>query len=121
MAPQSENPIMTVYDGSSSSRQAAKIAARLAEILQHTLTVFMVSDSPEKGEQLERDVKNITKDNGMTLRFRRLIIADPRHLAEAVQAEGSGLLVLGAPSQFTEERLICTLLGAIHNSVLLIR
>ena len=114
------NSIMTVYDGSDSSRQAAKIAARLAEILQHVLTVIIVSDSPEKGGQLERDVRNVTNGNGMTLRFRRLASVGPRYLAEAVGSEGDGLLVMGARDPFLDESMIFTLLGAIPNSVLLI-
>jgi nucleotide-binding universal stress UspA family protein len=115
------NHIITVYDGSNTSRKAAQIAVRLAGMRQHSLTVFILADSPEKGEQMERDIKTMANGHVNTLRFRTSYSAGLRHLAEAFQAEADGLVVMGTPSPFLNDETIGMLLGAIPNSVLLIR
>lgn len=114
------NRMMTIYDGSNSSRQATQIAVRVAGMRQHSLTVFIVADSAEKSEQMERDIKTMVNGHVNFLRFRRPYSTDLRHLAEAFQAEGDGLLVIGTPSLLLNEKTIGMLVGAIPNSVLLI-
>jgi len=114
-------PIMAVYDGSPGSHQALETAIRLAIAREQDLTVFILSDRPERGEELEDNVKQIVGRRTKRLRCRRLNSTDLHRLAQAVHGERGGLLVLAGSGSLGEEEAIRNSLGDIENPILLIR
>jgi len=115
------DPILTLYDGSSGGRQAVETALRLANARQVGLVVFISSDTPEAGERLQQQAMQVVGNRLPGARFLRMHNRDPRRFAQALRAEGGGLLVLAGDSPVAQEAAIRQLLELTRNPVLLIR
>lgn len=112
---------LAVYDGSQCSLQALKTAMHLAATRGHHLTVFLLADASEAADRLEHEVRRMANHLLKRLRIHRLYQPDAHRLAEAVQSEGAGLLVLGCSGPFTPPEVIRELLREIRNPILLVR
>ena len=93
---------------------------KLVHIAQLRLCVKSAT-APETGEQLELDVKGVVNGRVKRVYCRRLIVTNPRRLAQAVHSENGGLLVLPESGSLTQQDALRSVLQEVDNPVLLIR
>jgi len=114
-------PVMVVFDGSPPAEQALQAATRLVRDFRSRLTVFLVADSSRNTQALERQVGHLLKAKGVQARFRPVHTTDALHLADAVESEAGGLLVLARHYERLSEKAIQHLVRLVSNPVLLVR
>ncbi len=122
-----KEPILVTYDGSPAARQALAIAVQLSPSTEpakrRPLTVLILAagavESP--ASLLERQVSVWLHERGLQANFRRLAQADVSHLAQAVQVEHGGLLILAGQGFSIHAEAIQALLNQIDCPILLIR
>jgi nucleotide-binding universal stress UspA family protein len=112
-------PVVVTYDGSPVARRAIKIAARLARRNAGYLTVMIVADARDDAYRLQAEMADWLRHQGLLVRFRRLPEASVPALTQAVQAEGSGVLVLS--STILHLSPLQKFLNSIECPVLLVR
>lgn len=114
-------PVLVTYDGSVGSRQGLALGARLAQADADKLTVLVMADSPETAQRLEGQAADWLRARGLAARYRRVTGDRVRALAQAVRAEGGGVLVLGGEPVLLENEAIQQLLDELPCPVLLVR
>ncbi len=87
-------PVAVIYDGSSSAREALRLAASLARHQGGYLAVLVVADSATDEYRLQAETAAWLRQRGLLIRYRRLPRAGVAALVEAVRTVGSGMLVL---------------------------
>jgi nucleotide-binding universal stress UspA family protein len=120
-------PILVTYDGSPAARQALAMAVHLAQTTEPvnrlTLTVLILAGEEmlDTAQRLEREVTAWLEERGLQANCRRLTRTGVFHLAQVVQAEQGGLLVLSGPRLSIQIETIQALLDQIDCPILLIR
>jgi hypothetical protein len=115
------HPVQLVYDGSTAARRALGTAMRLAVAASGHLTVMILANSPEHGQQLQRETDVNLKARRVQGHYRQLITPTAEELAKALQMAGGGTLVIGADNPLLAGEGLPTLVDAIDCSVILIR
>lgn len=114
-------PAMVVYDGSALSKKALEAAMSLVQVRDGQLIVFVLADSNESAGRLQDDARDELHAGGMHAHFHTLINPRLSGLAEVVQAEGNGPLVLPCEKGLVDSADLCSLIHEIQNPVLLVR
>ncbi|MCK6627622.1 MAG: universal stress protein [Anaerolineae bacterium] len=120
-------PVLVTYDGSPAARRALAMAVRLipttARVARLPLTVLILADEelPGTAECLEQEASAWLQERGLQASYRRLATPTGPHLAQAVQAEQGGLLVLAGERWPLQAEAIEALLNKIDCPILLIR
>lgn len=113
--------VIAFFDGSPLGEHALKAANRFGSSFPCPLTVFLVTDSPQKASALARQVVHVINARGAQPKFRLLLATDAPHLADAVESEAGSLLVLSRSYGRLSEKVIQRLIRLVSNSVLLVR
>jgi len=120
-------PVLVTYDGSMASMRALALAVRLVQTTEQAdrlpLTVLILADEEalDTAQRLEREVIAWLQERGLQANYRRLTRTDMPHLAQAVQAEQGGLLVLAGERLPIQAEAIQALLNKIDCPILLVR
>lgn len=120
-------PILVTYDGSPAARQALAMAVHLAQTTEPvnrlTLTVLILAGEEmlDTAQRLEREATAWLEERGLQANCRRLTRPHVSHLAQMVQAEQGGLLVLSGPRLSIQIETIQALLDQIDCPILLVR
>lgn len=120
-------PVMVTYNGAAAANRALDMAARLVQKIKPEsrlpLTVLIVAETehPEAGQHLEREAAAQLLGQIAQAKFRHLTQVNLASLIEVVQAEKSGLLILGGETPLGEADPIQALLDNITCPVLLVR
>lgn len=112
-------PIMVTYDGSHVSRQALRVAARLARKNGGYLAILIVADTSDAEYRLQAETADWLRSQGLLVRFSRLLEVSVPALIQALQAESVGTLVLS--STILHLAPLQKLLDEIECPVLLVR
>jgi nucleotide-binding universal stress UspA family protein len=116
-----DRPVMVLFDGSPPAEQALKAAIRFASALQSQLTVFLLPDTPPDVRPLMRGAAHQITAKGVDANFRALLAIDALRLADAIEVEAGGLLVLGREYKHLTENEVQNLIRLVSNPVLLLR
>jgi nucleotide-binding universal stress UspA family protein len=114
-------PIVAIYDGSPASRQAVLLAGRLSQAETDGMVVLILADDAASEERLRQEAAARLPGRGVAVRFRWVVAADAASLAQAVQAEAAGTLVLAGDSPVLPAATVRQLLAEADCAVLLIR
>ncbi len=110
-----EPPLLVIYDGSWSSRQALAVALRQA---QDGLVVLIAARPAEQAARA-REAAALVADRGVAAGY-RAVGTDPVELLRALRAESNGTLILGADQPLARAEFRKPLLD-LDRAVLLIR
>lgn len=110
-----EPPLLVIYDGSLSSRQALTVALRQA---QDGLIVLIAAGTAEQAERV-REAADLVRDRGVAADYRS-VGPDPADQLRALRAEPDGTLILGADQPLARAEFRKPLLD-LDRAVLLIR
>lgn len=116
-----DRPVVALFDGSPLAEQALKAAVWFAVDFQVRLTVFLAADSPQSAKSLERQAAPLIRAKGVKIRFRPLFVTDALRVADALESEAGGLLILGRQFNFLPEKEIQNLLRLVSSPILLVR
>lgn len=114
-------PAMLVYDGSALSKKALKAAMSLVQIRDGRLVVFLLADSQASADHLQEDARNELHAEGLHAHFHTLINPRLSWLANTVQSESRGPLILPCEKGLVNGEDLCSLIHEIQNPVLLVR
>ncbi|HZT70541.1 MAG TPA: universal stress protein [Terriglobia bacterium] len=114
-------PVIALYDGSVHAEQALKAAAKFARAFQGRLIVFLLADDQQQLAALKRAAGPLIKATEIQARFRPVIGPAAQRLADAIESEAGGLLVLSRQYKDLSEQDVQDLLRAVGNPVLLVR
>lgn len=114
-------PVIALYDGSPHAEQALKAAAKFARAFQGRLIVFLLADDQQQLAALKRAAGPLIKATEIQARFRPVIGPAAQRLADAIESEAGGLLVLSRQYKDLSEQDVQDLLRAVGNPVLLVR
>ena len=114
-------PVIVLFDGSPPAVQALKAATRFVGALQSRLTVFLLPDSPQNVKSLASQAIHHMKGKEVKADFRPIFAADTLQLADAIESEDGGLLVLGRQYKHLTEKEVQNLVRLVSNPVLLLR
>jgi nucleotide-binding universal stress UspA family protein len=114
-------PIVVIYDGSPASRQALILASRLTPDEAPGMVVLILADDSEAEQRLRQEAAARLPGRGVAARFRWVVAADAASLAQAVEAESAGTLVLAGDSPVLPAATVRQLLAEADCAVLLIR
>jgi nucleotide-binding universal stress UspA family protein len=114
-------PVLVVYDGSTTARKTLAAAARLVQRMNDRLIVLIPSDRQHTAQLLEEQATEWLQKRGLQARYRRLENRDLSTLVQAVQTEGGGMLVVDGESALLQGEGIQELLGKIDCPILLVR
>jgi nucleotide-binding universal stress UspA family protein len=116
-----DRPVLVLFDGSPPAEQALKAAMRFASAFQGRLAVFLLPDSPPDVKGLMTRAAHLMKAHEVEASFRSLFATDALQLADAIETEGGGLLVLGRHYKRLAENEVQNLVRLVSNPVLLVR
>ncbi len=116
-----DRPVVVLFDGSPLAEQALRAAARFAGAFQSHLTIFILAESPENAKTLMRRATHLLKADEIEASFRPVFAAGALQLADAIESEAGGLLVLCRQYGRVSENEIQELLRRVGNPVLLVR
>jgi nucleotide-binding universal stress UspA family protein len=114
-----EGPIVATLASEPAAQRTLQLAAHLANKSGGYLTILILAEQAEQAQQLRAQAGEWLRSRRLLVRYRRLTEKSSAVLAEAVDQERSGALVLGGailPAQALEE-----LLEGIECPVLLVR
>jgi nucleotide-binding universal stress UspA family protein len=120
-------PVLVTYDGSPAARRALAMAVRLVPttelVARLPLTVLILAgeELPGTAERLEQEASAWLQERGLQASYHRLAKAAGPHLAQVVQAEQGGLLILAGERLPLHAEAIQALLNKIDCPILLIR
>lgn len=115
-----DRPVAVLFDGSPLAEQALRAATRFARALQSRLTVFLVTDSRQHAETLMRQAIPLMKEDVEAI-FRAVFATDALQLADAIESEAGGLLIVGRHYKRLSENTIQNLVRLVSNPILLVR
>ncbi len=110
-----ESPLLVIYDGSPSSRQALAVALRQAQ----DGLIVLIAAGPAERAALAREAAALVADRGLAADYRS-VGADPADLLRALRDESNGTLILGADQPLALAEF-CKPLLDLDCAVLLIR
>lgn len=110
-----EPPLLVIYDGSPSSRQALAVALRQAQ----DGLIVLIAAGPAEQAALAREAAALVADRGVAVGYRS-VGTDPAELLRALRAEPNGTLILGADQPLAVAEFRKPLLD-LDRAVLLIR
>ena len=113
-------PVLVVYDGSPLADKALAVASVLARFEEGPVTVVLLEDSSEARELRERAVAQL-RDQEVRARYLALNRSNVPQLAQLVQAQECGTLVLPAKSVLLEDEALVALLDEIDVPTLFVR
>lgn len=113
-------PVSVVYDRSPGGEDACRVAARLSKATSQLLTVFMLADSSEMAKQMQAEAQLALQEERTGAEFRWLDSRDERKVLQKLQAENSGVVVLGAGSPLLDDAIIEKLLCQTDKPVLIV-
>ena len=109
--------LMTVYDGSDQSKRALDTAISLGEYL----AVGIVAEDEDQARALQSEVAAILDLLGLKARYRWLVRADTRDLANMVRTEEECILILPGESPLLEGKSLPEALDEFECPVLLVQ
>ena len=116
-----DRPVMLLFDGSPLAEQALKAAIRFARALQDNLTVFLLPDTGQDVKPLMARAALLMEGEDVGADFRPLFATDALRLADAIESEAGGLLVLARQYKHVAENDVQNLVRLVSNPVLLVR
>jgi nucleotide-binding universal stress UspA family protein len=120
-------PVLATYDGSPAGQRALAMAVKIAQMLKPdnmpplTVVVADGEGEPKVAGRLERTAAAWLLGRPVRVTFRHLPQANIASLVQLVQAEQSGLLVLGGEMPLIEADTIQALLDRLGCPVLMVR
>jgi len=114
-----EQPVVAVYDGSARAVDALAMAASLVE--DNALVVLLVAGREEDIEELRAAVETWREEQGILVQFTQLIEPSIDRLADKIQMEGYGTLVLPADSPLLQGQALVDLVERVDVPVVLAR
>jgi nucleotide-binding universal stress UspA family protein len=114
-------PVLVLFDSSPLAEQALKAAARFAGAFQSPLTIFILAEAPENDKALMQKAARLLETAEVSGSFRTVFAAGTLQLADAIESEGGGLLVLCRQYSRVPENEIQELVRRVENPVLLVR
>lgn len=116
-----DRPVMVFFDGSTLGERTLKAASRFAFAFRSRLIVFLMTESLQNAKALRRQATSIIKPKTVQATFHPLTSTDTLYLADAVESEAGGLLLLSRQYERIPENDIQRLVRLVSNPVLLIR
>lgn len=119
-------PLAVVYDGSPVAERALIAADTLRRqpdddrTLAERLIVLLLAEEPDKAQTLQSQAASRLADRGTVAHYRSLTDANVLRLADILQAENCGTLVLPARSSTLQDSILVTLLEHLDFPVLLV-
>lgn len=113
-------PVMAIYDGSRLGERALDAAAFLARFEEGPVTVVLVGDESEREALRERAAEHL-RAREVEGRYIPLSRSQVPELAQLVEAEGCGTLVLPAKSVLLKDEALLALLDEIAVPTLFVR
>jgi hypothetical protein len=92
-----------------------------ADHLSLTVLLLAGDETPSTAQNLEQEASIWLHEHGLQANYRRLVKTDVPHLAQAVQVEHGGLLILATQKLPIQAEAIQALLNQIDCPILLIR
>jgi len=89
-----DRPVVVLFDGSPLAAQALRAAARFTGAFQSRLTIFILAESAENARTLMQRAAHLLKEDEVEASFRPVFTAGALQLADAIESEAGGLLVL---------------------------
>ncbi len=112
-------PIAVLYEGSPDTERALLLASQLAQDMGGLLSVLVPAAASGSSKELQRRITEGLNVEGLVIRYRELAGSGVMSLINAVQTEGTGMLVLSR--SFLALESIKKLLSEVHCPVLLVR
>ncbi len=116
-----KQPVCVLYGASATGRKALATAAHLTTLQGEELTVLIPAADEESAAELERQARFWLSEHGQRAYLRRIPAGGIRGLARAVEASGSGVLVVEAECDLLEGDALSQLLEKLACPVLLVR
>lgn len=113
-------PIMVIYDGSEPGRKALETALTLRED-DSPLIVLISAQNAKNVEQLQGEIQQWARQNGVKPQYRWLTAVDEAALARQVWSVDCGILILPAESEFLPSEELLALLNETSCAVFLVR
>jgi nucleotide-binding universal stress UspA family protein len=88
-------PLVVYYDGSPAAKRGLLAALQLEDAGMDGITVLLDSASPDEAAKLRGEIDGLTQRADHNLRYRKIDPYDQTSLLRAVEAEKTGVLVLG--------------------------
>jgi nucleotide-binding universal stress UspA family protein len=120
------DPLAVVYDGSPVADRALIAANTLRrqsgddEALAKRLIVLLLAEDPRRANALEDQAASHLADRETLVRYRSLTSTNVHWLADILQSEGCGMLVLPARSSALQDSVLVALLEHLNLPVLLV-
>jgi nucleotide-binding universal stress UspA family protein len=116
-----KQPVLVVYDGSESAKQALATAADMAQAYGDGLVVLVLAHTPNVAQQLKDEAANRLQDKKLRVRYQWLDKPHVQNLTQIIQAEKGGILVLSSESPLLAGNVIREILEEMTCPVLLVR
>ncbi len=113
-------PVLVIYDGSTTAQKALGAAAQLFPVSDGPLTVMVVAREVERSENLQQEIVSGWGDRQPDLRFIRQPIFTAREVARFINNQGFGLVVVPNAGTLTRQEVLI-LIDEIESPVLLVR
>lgn len=116
------DPLAVVYDGSPAAERALIAADTLHQRLDdaQTLMVLLLAEEPDKAQSLQDQAVALLAGRDTVARYRSLASTNVLSLADTLQAEGCGTLVLPARPAALQNSALVALLEHLGLPVLLV-
>jgi nucleotide-binding universal stress UspA family protein len=116
------DPLAVVYDGSLAAERAliTADALRRQPDKDRALIVLLLAEETQRAQTLRSQAASRLADRDATAVYRSLTSANALHLADILQAEGCGMLVLPARSSALQDSVLVALLEHLDLPVLLV-
>jgi nucleotide-binding universal stress UspA family protein len=114
-------PVLVVMDGSQHAWKAMAVAASLVREEDRHLAVFILAHDMDAAQQLKARVTDWLRERKLLARYRLLARPSASRLAEMIEREGCGTLVLPAVSRVLDSSAVMSLLDELQQPVLVVR
>lgn len=113
--------LLVVYDGSPAAQRALVTAASLARGSEQPLTVLILTSRADVAQEWQTQIAAWLRARGLFARYQWQPGITPPQLAQAIRAEGGGIVVLPRENLLWPDDVLATLLNEIECPVLLVR
>jgi nucleotide-binding universal stress UspA family protein len=114
-------PVAVIYDGSPLAEKALTTAAALARPQDRHLIVLLLAEGRQAAEELQGQAAEWLKKRGLLASYRSLTRWSVPRLAQVVNVERAGTLVMPASSALLKDEALLELLDEIETPVLCVR
>jgi nucleotide-binding universal stress UspA family protein len=114
-------PVAVIYDGSPRAQKALATAAALAHPEGSYLIVLILAEGREAAQRLQGQAAEWLQGRELLARYYSLTEWNVPRLADMLQVEGAGTLVLPAKSALLKDEALLALLDEIETPVLCVR